>query len=80
VGYITPKPIIPADGRWHVGIARFADLVHSDANRPDPNGRLDLDQVRRISIGMNSRTAENTLEVSDACLVSGSAAEPNDEQ
>jgi hypothetical protein len=69
VGYITPQSIIPADGQWHLAVIRFADLVLSTANSPDPNNRLDLDQVRRISIGMNSKAAENTLEVSDACLV-----------
>ena len=69
VGYITPQPIVPADGQWHLAVIRFADLVLSTANSPDPNNRLDLDQVRRISIGMNSKAAENTLEVSDACLV-----------
>ena len=69
VGYITPQSIIPADDKWHLAVIRFADLVLSRANSPDPNNRLDLDQVRRISIGMNSKAAENTLEVSDACLV-----------
>lgn len=69
VGYIAPRPVVPADGQWHVAAVRFSDLVLSPANKPDPNGRLDLDQVRRISIGMNSTGAENTLEVSDACVV-----------
>jgi hypothetical protein len=50
VGYITPQSIIPADGQWHSAVIRFADLVLSTANSPDPNNRLDLDQVRRISI------------------------------
>jgi len=67
-GYITPQSIIPADGQWHVAVVRFADLVLSGANAPDPSGRLDLDQVCRISIGMNTGAAENTLEVSDVCV------------
>jgi hypothetical protein len=70
VGYITPHSVIEADGPWHVAVVRFRDFVLSGANAPDPNGRLDLDQVRRISVGMNSKAAENTIEVSDLCLVS----------
>lgn len=69
VGYLTPKSIVPADGQWHVGRVRFSNLVLSTANAPDSNGRLDLDQVRRIAIGMNSDAPENTLEVSDVCVV-----------
>lgn len=68
VGHITPDSIVPADGQWHVAVVRFEDFVASSANKPDANGRLDLDQVRRISIGMNTKAAENTLEVSDVCV------------
>jgi hypothetical protein len=71
VGYLTPHSIIRADHEWHVAVIRFSNLVLSTANRPDPNGRLDLDRVRRISIGMNSGAPDNTLEVSDAYAVSG---------
>jgi hypothetical protein len=71
VGYLTPDSAIPADGGWHTAIIPFQDLRLSPANAPDPNGRLDLDQVRRISIGMNSQSAENTLDVSDAYLLRG---------
>ncbi len=70
VGYITPHSLVQADGAWHVAVVRFCDLVLSGANKPDPNARLDLDQVRRISLGMNSKAAENILEVSDLFLVS----------
>ncbi len=69
VGYLTAEPILPADGNWHTARVRFRDLVVSAANAPDPNGKLDLDQVRRISVGMNSRTDENSLEVSDLFLI-----------
>lgn len=69
VGYLTPKSIIPADGQWHAAEVCFADLTLSGANAPDDNGRLDLPQVRRISIGLNSDAAENRLEVSEAYLV-----------
>lgn len=69
VGYITPGSIFPADGQWHSVPVRFADLTLSGANAADPNGRLDLDQVRRISLGMNCRTEACVLEVGEAYLV-----------
>lgn len=68
VGYISPV-VIPADGKWHTAVVPFDDLTVSGANRPDPNHRLDRDQVRRISIGMNSESDENTLDVSDVWFV-----------
>ena len=43
----------------------------STANTPDPNGRLDLESVRRISLGMNHAVDENVLEVSDLYVVAG---------
>lgn len=70
VGYITPHSVIAADGQWHVSVVRFSDLVVSSANAPDRNGKLDLDQVRRISVGMNTKADENVLELSDLFLVS----------
>jgi hypothetical protein len=71
VGYLTGEPIIPADGEWHTAAVRFADLSPSQANAPDANHRLDLDKVRRISIGLNSKARQNTLEVSDVYVVGG---------
>ena len=71
VGYLTASPIIPADGQWHAALVRFDELSLSTANAPDPNHRLDLDRVRRISIGLNSKARENTLDVSDLYLVGG---------
>lgn len=76
VGYLTPKSIVPADGKWHAAEVRFAELTLSGANAPDDNGRLDLPQVRRISIGLNSDAAENRLEVSEAYLVGPQNAGP----
>ena len=69
VGYFTTGSIVSADGKWHTATVRFSDLTHSGVNAPDPNSKLDLDKVRRISIGFNSETAENTLEVSEAYVV-----------
>ena len=69
VGYLTGTPIVPADGHWHTAVVRFADLSPSSANTPDTNGRLDLEQVRQISVGFNSEARQNTLEVSDIYVV-----------
>jgi hypothetical protein len=65
VGYLTSRSIILADGKWHTSFVRFDELSLSGANRPDPNSRLDLDQVDRISVGLNSESKENRLDVSD---------------
>jgi hypothetical protein len=69
VGYLNANKLIPDDGKWHTALVRFSDLVHSNANAPDTNGRLDLDQVHRISLGMNSDADENMLDVGHLCLV-----------
>jgi hypothetical protein len=50
--------------------------VLSGANAPDDNGRLDLPQVRRISLGLNSDAAENRLEISEVYLAGPPAAAP----
>lgn len=68
VGYLSPI-LIPSDGKWHTAVALFDDFSVSGANRPDPNHRLDRDQVRKIAIGMNADSDENTLEVSEVYLV-----------
>lgn len=70
VGYLTPDSIIPADGQWHAALIPFDSLRISTANASDANGRLDLGQVRRISVGMNSKSPQNTLEVSEALIIS----------
>lgn len=67
-GYITGG-LIPADGRWHTAHVAFDSLLPSTANAPDANHRLDLDTVRAISLGMNSDTADNALDVAEAYLV-----------
>ncbi|WP_337175588.1 hypothetical protein [Paludisphaera sp.] len=65
VGYINGLSLIPADGEWHVARVDFDALVPSGANAPDPDGKLDRGSVRRIGLGLNSRTDSNELEVSD---------------
>lgn len=69
VCYLTTQSIIPADGNWHAAAVRFQDLSASTANAPDLNARLDLDKVRRISIGMNSDSSESALEFRQVHLV-----------
>jgi hypothetical protein len=69
VGYLTPHAMIPADGQWHTAVVPFHEFTLSRANAPDPDDKLDLRQVRRISVGMNSEAMENTLEVSDLCVL-----------
>lgn len=69
VAYLTPDSIFPADGHWHAAAIAFRSLTLSTANAPDPNQRLDLDRVHRISIGMNSEADSNRLEISDLEVV-----------
>lgn len=63
------RSIVAPDGKWHTAVVRFDDLALSASNAPDPNNRLDLGEVRRISLGMNSEADENLLEVSEAYVV-----------
>jgi hypothetical protein len=67
-GYVTPKPIIAADGRWHTVVVPIHDWAPLE-NTTDENGKLDLGQVYESSIGMNSEARENVLEVNAAYLV-----------
>ena len=69
-GYLTTFDIIPADGQWHTAILNFSDfaLLYGTS---DADGKLDLDQVDRFSVGMNSNAKQNTLEVSDLYVVGG---------
>lgn len=69
VVYLTANSIIPDDGRWHVARVAFRDLAASAANAVDPDGRLDLARVRHLGLGVNSRSSEATLEVSDLYLI-----------
>jgi uncharacterized membrane protein len=64
-GYMTPGSIVPADGQWHAASIRFSELVYCGATATDTEGKLDLDHVRRISIGMNTKAAQATLEFRD---------------
>ncbi|RYG56812.1 serine/threonine-protein phosphatase, partial [bacterium] len=63
--YFTPFSIIQTDGQWHSLALRWQDLAALPSAPPDPNGQLDLDQITSISVGMNAKSDETTLEVSD---------------
>ncbi|MGD0551306.1 MAG: hypothetical protein ABSB25_01505 [Sedimentisphaerales bacterium] len=64
--YFTSSAIFPADGKWHVALVPVSELTFLGvAGSPDKNGKLDMDQVVFLSIGLNSKAKENTLEISD---------------
>lgn len=69
VSYLTPDAVIPADGEWHAAFVPFGKLRWNAANEPDPDRRLDAGSVRTLSVGMNSRSAENSLEVSHLYVI-----------
>jgi len=68
-GYMTEASLFPADGEWHAVRIPFDRLIHCGATPPDPNGRLDLDQVNTLSIGFNTQSREATLEIGDCVLI-----------
>ncbi|WP_165064930.1 glycosyl hydrolase [Paludisphaera rhizosphaerae] len=69
VGYINGSSLIPADDRWHAARVDFRALERSHANAIDPNGKLDLKDVRKISIGVNDQVDANELEIGDVFVV-----------
>lgn len=66
-GYIV-QPAFPSDGDWHVVKLPFSKFQYVGATAPDPNGRLDLDQVDFISLGLNSDATNATLEIQKIAL------------
>jgi hypothetical protein len=66
--YFTPFSIFPADGQWHALSLRWGDLAALPSAPPDANSKLNLNEIVSISLGMNQKTAESTLEVSDFYL------------
>ena len=67
VAYFVPGAI-KNDGEWHVVKLPFKRFGHVGATRPDPNGKLDLDQVRRFSFGANSNAKDCVLELKKVAL------------
>jgi hypothetical protein len=71
VGYLTPGAVVADDGAWHVARVRVRDLDLSAANAADPDGKLDVGSVRRLSFGLNSEADANAVELSDLILIRG---------
>ncbi len=67
VGYFV-APIIKNDGEWHAVKLPFERFVHVGATGSDPNGKLDLDQVRSFSFGANSQGPNCVLELKKIAL------------
>ncbi len=66
-GYMV-SPAIKSDGDWHVVKLPFSKFGHVGATRPDPNGKLDLDQVRSFSFGANCTETSCVLELKKVVL------------
>ncbi|HAI14253.1 MAG TPA: hypothetical protein DCM28_21290 [Phycisphaerales bacterium] len=69
VGYISSRHLVPTDGKWHAVYMPFSSLTLSGANGLDANGKLDLDQVKRLSIGINGKPGHGQIQVRQAWLV-----------
>jgi hypothetical protein len=68
-GYMTEASLFPADGEWHAVRILFDRLNYNGSTPIDPNGRLDLENVKSLSIGFNTQSAEAMLEISDCILI-----------
>ena len=66
-GYIV-APAIKNDGDWHIVKLPFDRFTHVGATRPDPNGKLDLDQVCVFSFGANCNSTNCVLELKKVAL------------
>ncbi|AHF89781.1 glycosyhydrolase [Opitutaceae bacterium TAV5] len=60
---VTYFPIIPADGEWHVAYVPLASYQGFSAADP---GSV---RIAKLSIGFNSQTDENALEISDLYVI-----------
>ncbi|AHF90520.1 glycosyhydrolase [Opitutaceae bacterium TAV5] len=60
----TTSRLIPADGKWHVACVPLSAWLKPDADNA-PLGR----QLHKLSLGMNGKTDENAIEVSDFYLI-----------
>lgn len=69
VGYLSPSNLFAADGKWHSVYLPFSSMALSGANTMDQNNKLDLDRVKRISIGMNGNPGHVQLQVRQVWLV-----------
>jgi hypothetical protein len=68
-GYLV-QPAIKSDGEWHVVKLPFEQFSYVSATPPDPNGKLDPDQVRVFSFGANPNGMNCVLELKRVALYS----------
>jgi hypothetical protein len=66
-GYMV-APVVKNDGDWHVVKIPFNQFIHVGATASDPNGKLDLDQVRTFSFGANCTGTNCVLELKKVVL------------
>jgi len=59
----------PATKEWRRVMVLFSDLAWGSFSASDPNGKLDLDQVRTLLFGCNTKLDKLTLEVRNVELV-----------
>jgi len=64
--------LFPADGQWHVVYVPFAEFKPGPNGTGNQNTRLNPGAWMELGIGMGSKDAENTLEVSHFIVVGGS--------
>ncbi len=67
--YWASEGFVPPDGEWHVRVLGPDNFSLLSGFTQDENNQLDLDQIHRIQLGLNSGTTDNTLEVSDFYIV-----------
>jgi hypothetical protein len=59
----TPYSIVPADGQWHVAHVVLQSFLSASSGKPMIGSQ--------VSIGINSKDAENKVEISDFYLLGG---------
>lgn len=60
----------PASTKWKRIIVPFERLGYGTFSAPDPDGRLDLDRVEQLRVGVNTRRDHIRLQVRDVELLS----------
>ena len=66
-GYMV-RAAIKNDGEWHAVKLPFERFTHVSAMAPDPNGKLDIDEVRTFLFGANCEGTDCVLELKKAAL------------
>lgn len=62
--FLTAQSIIPSDGEWHVVYVPLSGLREDKSAGKPFSGRL-----TKLSLGINSKSDENTFEISNLCVV-----------